>query len=168
MPPTDYLVQLADSISALILANLSSLGAVQSGSAWTLNGQPLSVVRAYLPMFDLDTLNGIRVSVLPWGDRYRKAAILCPETHADVRLTLQMNMPDPTTINGVTTDPLNDPAVMDPLMAFCGSLEKFLLQAQPEGAVCIGTDRDPAYSTELLHHQREFHAEIKSAWKRIN
>jgi hypothetical protein len=163
----DPLLQLADAIASLILANLASFGAVEVGEAWTLGGQRLTVVRQYLPVVDLDKLVGVQVTVLPWGDHLRKPAILANESHDDVRVVVQMKVPPPTTVGGVTNDPTNDPTIWDPVMEFTSALAAFLLQAQPQNTVCLGTERDPAYLPDALHHLREWHAEIKTMWKSL-
>jgi hypothetical protein len=140
----------------------SKLLAIADAVVSTINGaslgQPLNAERLFLPQFELQEMNVLRVVVVP-KDEERK-----PITRTAKQATYRV---DVGVLKKVAS---TDAAEIDPLCALAANVAALFdgkrLAALPE-AVCTVAKTEPVYSVEHLEQLRQFTSVIVLTFKLV-
>jgi len=108
--------------------------------------QPFAAERHYLPVFELDDIKNLRVTVVPKGVAIQATGRNSNQHDVEIDIAVQKKLTK------------TDPAEIDPLMALVEEIAdrfRFKRFASPD-AVWIRTQNEPAYAQEHLDQFRVF------------
>ena len=109
-------------------------------------GQPIQAERQYLPLFELEQLKDLRVTVVPKSQAIEATSRSTNQHDIDIDIAVQKKLPQTT------------PAEIDPLMVLVQELAdhfRFKRLTSPD-AVWIKTQNEPVYAPEHLDRFRVF------------
>jgi hypothetical protein len=139
---------------------ISNLLAISDAAVATINGaflgQPLNAERLFLPQFELQEMNVLRVVVVPKDEERRQI------TRASKQAAYRVDVGVLKKLTSV------DAAEIDPLCALVAQIAALFdgkrLAALPD-AICTVAKTEPVYSTEHLDQLRQFTSVVVLTFK---